>query len=1342
MAAMVLTCGRGLLLSQTNILSPGDPILASSSSFPISESATNAIDGTDAKYVNFDSANDSKRSGFVVTPSAGSTIVTGIAMESANDAPDRDPKQITIEGSNDDAISSFDSGTWSMIVQIDVPSWETVFGPLANRYQVQTLTFPNTTSYKHYRWTVLHTQGPSTCCMQISEVQLLGSTALLPMNQPPTVSTPIDVVDMDWNSSIDIPYTISDPDSILDVTNIAVQSSLPTLVPNSPANLVVTGGPFEAGTSGTVNLRVTPAPESAGSESLTFALTDGSNYVTNTLTLRVHSPDWPAPSLTILSQPASIFVQTGGDASFTVTADGVRPISYQWEFLGTNLLGATNAFLNLTNVQPSQAGAYSVIVSNATGIVTSALAILSIAATGGLGVIAGPITNPANGHAYFLLEPAAWTNAELAAVAMGGHLVTLNTPDEQTWVYNTFANFGGISQDLWIGLYDPDPSVKLLNPIQQLAKYAWTSGQPVPLTGDRWAEGGPFNYDHVSSGFFKLCGPGTLNPTDQGRWADAQPQVLLSSVVELPLDLEIVAQPQPITVGIGCDATVPVFADGRTALSYQWQLAGTNLPGQTLSKLVLTNVQFADSGSYSVVVSNAGGTTNTIPARVSVVAIVTWGSGPGGGDSRGNVPPDLTNAVAIAAGYFHDLALKPDGTVLAWGQNAFNQTDVPAGLTNVVAIAGGSGHSLALKRDGTVVAWGINYGTTTQVPPDLTNVVAIDAGAHNSLALKADSTVVAWGEAYGGKSIAPDGLTNVVAISAGAGHDLALLANGTVVDWNDTTGALNSTPVDLTNAIAISAGELTSLALKADGTVVGWGTAIDYGGSLKIPPGLSNVVGLSIKWDHSLAMTTDGTLVAAWGTNFSGESSVPARLPNVVAIAGGFYHSLALLRDGAPSMMVQPWDRSVSPGSSPCFAAKAVSRESMSYQWQFNGSNIVGATQDNLSVPNAQPSAAGLYTLSVSNQIGIVTSRQAKLVVSSVAPATTNHPPVLPAQPNWAIYELTPLVVVNTATDPDNSNLPLTYQLINPPAGATIDSTGIIRWTPTEAQGPSTVLITTVVTKGGDVPLSATNSFTVAVNEANSPPVLPAQTDLTISALSPLTVVNTATDPDIPANTLSYQLLNPPAGATIDSSGIIRWTPARTQGPGTNTLITVVTDNGVPSLSATNRFTVIVGAPTLAAIQDLTINPGRLLSMTNAATDNDPARHLSFGLDAAPKGATISSDSGVFSWRPPMESAGSSNYVQVRVKDDSAITLSDVRGFNILVNPLEPAVLQLLSVTNGTRVLRVNGAVGPDYLLQTSADLRQWLNLQTSSPALMPVDFVDTNMTSSTNRFYRVRLGP
>jgi hypothetical protein len=160
--------------------------------------------------------------------------------------------------------------------------------------------------------------------------------------------------------------------------------------------------------------------------------------------------------------------------------------------------------------------------------------------------------------------------------------------------------------------------------------------------------------------------------------------------------------------------------------------------------------------------------------------------------------------------------------------------------------------------------------------------------------------------------------------------------------------------------------------------------------------------------------------------------------------------------------------------------------------------------------------------------------------------------------------------------------------IINPSSGA-------ITWTPTETDGPSTNTITVVVTDDGSPSLSTTNSFNVVVVEVNTAPSLSAQTNVTIAELANLIVTNRATDSDIPTNTFSYLLLNPPAGAEISTNGVITWTPTHAQAPSTNIFQTVVTDNGVPVLSATNSFTVFVTTSESVpppTIQSITVTNG------------------------------------------------------------------------------------------------------------------------------------------------------
>jgi hypothetical protein len=195
-----------------------------------------------------------------------------------------------------------------------------------------------------------------------------------------------------------------------------------------------------------------------------------------------------------------------------------------------------------------------------------------------------------------------------------------------------------------------------------------------------------------------------------------------------------------------------------------------------------------------------------------------------------------------------------------------------------------------------------------------------------------------------------------------------------------------------------------------------------------------------------------------------------------------------------------------------------------------------------------------------------------------------NIAPVLPAIPTQNIGVLNTLTVTNTATEPNIHAVTTGYGLVGAPSGMSINGSGIITWTPGTNQVGTTNLITTVVTNNDafdlvNPQLTATNTFKVVVNGTHNGPSLPVQANATINELTTLIVTNTATDNDIPATGLTYQLVSPPAGATIDANGIISWSPTQAQSPSTNLITTVVTDGAASPLSATNSFTIFVSAP-------------------------------------------------------------------------------------------------------------------------------------------------------------------
>ncbi|MGV3662890.1 MAG: choice-of-anchor D domain-containing protein [Prosthecobacter sp.] len=244
--------------------------------------------------------------------------------------------------------------------------------------------------------------------------------------------------------------------------------------------------------------------------------------------------------------------------------------------------------------------------------------------------------------------------------------------------------------------------------------------------------------------------------------------------------------------------------------------------------------------------------------------------------------------VAISAGREHSLALCSDGTLAAWGDNgpgllgngSTTDSSVPVAVTasgvlagkTVIAIAAGFYHSLALCSDGTLAAWGSNSNgglgnnttTTSNVPVAVVQsgvlagktVIAIAGGTLHSLALCSDGTLAGWGSNVLGQlgnnsstdSSVPVGVNmsgvlagkTVIEIAAGGDHSLALCADGTLAAWgSNSSGQLgnnsttnSSVPVAVLQStgvltgktvIAISTGNPRSMALCSDGTLVAWG---------------------------------------------------------------------------------------------------------------------------------------------------------------------------------------------------------------------------------------------------------------------------------------------------------------------------------------------------------------------------------------------------------------------------------------------------------------------------------------------------------------------------------------
>ncbi len=251
--------------------------------------------------------------------------------------------------------------------------------------------------------------------------------------------------------------------------------------------------------------------------------------------------------------------------------------------------------------------------------------------------------------------------------------------------------------------------------------------------------------------------------------------------------------------------------------------------------------------------------------------------------------------------------------------------------------------------------------------------------------------------------------------------------------------------------------------------------------------------------------------------------------------------------------------------------------------------------------------------------------------------------------------------------------------------------------------------------------------------------VVTVSTNLTINTLNTITVTNSATDADVPANGLTFSLgAGAPATAEIDPlTGVFTWTPSSAESGAAYDIPITVTDDGSPNLSDTKNLHVVVNKvntpPRVGGLpsQVLETSAGQTVTFTATAEDDDvPADTLTFSLTGSvPAGATINASTGEFTWTPP--AGNSTNMFNVRVTDNGVPSLYDEQSIIIMVVPSNtPPTLSL-----GTARMTEPVVTFETFTNGTPNEMVMFKKPYNSSTTTNYIDSVATNYTTITTSF-------
>jgi hypothetical protein len=953
----------------------------------------------------------------------------------------------------------------------------------------------------------------------------------------------------------------------------------------------------------------------------------------------------------IVQGPVNQTVTSGQSATFSATATGTAPLSYQWYENGAPISGATSPSYTTPPTTGSNNGSvFMVMVTDAAGAQSSLSAMLTVELPPVMTKPPVSVTVNAGQTATFSTSvtgtaPLSYQWLRNGSAIVGATASSYTTPvtsggDSGSVFSVTVSNLAGTITSSAAELTVNVPPTITLQPVTMTVNAGATAMFSVAATGTaplsyQWYRGGAAIPGAVASSYTTAATSGADNGVVFTVMVSNVVGAVTSAAATLNVHVgpTITLQPLSQTVNAGQTATFSVAATGTHPMTYQWYLNGTAIAGATASFYTTPAVSGTNSGAaYTVTVTNVAGTATSAPAVLTVNVAPTITLQP---VSQTVVSPTTaifsvaaTGTAPLSYQWFMDGAAISGATASSYTTAATSFSNNGALYTVVVRNTAGSVTSAAATLT-------VNTAPTITLQPVSETVVSPQAATFSVAAKGTSPLSYQW--FVNGASISGATSSSYTAAATSSSN------NGTVytVVVSNVAGSVTSMAATLT---VNSAPTITMQPVSQ--TVVSPMTATFSVAATGTAP-------LSYQWFANGAPIGEA-MSSTYTTPATSSSNNGALYTVTVTNATGTVTSAGatLTVNSAPTITLQPMSQTVVSPAMATFSVTATGTAPLSYQWSANGIPIVGATSSNYTTAATTSNNNGtVYTVAVTNTAGSVTSSTATLTVNA-APAITLQPMsqtvVSPAMATFSV----------TAT----GTAPLSYQWFAngaPIVGATSSSYTTAATTSNNNGTLYTVMVTNTV---GSVTSTAA---TLTVNTVPTILAQPVSQTVTAPATATFSVVASG------SGTLMYQwFLN---GAAISGATSSTFTTPATTATGSVASYTVKVSNATGMVTSTAATLTVDSTPQANGLSCSPASPAAGATITLVPNFSGGTAVIgSAGFGSSDIAASVVS--GMSYTSAAVRSATTFSLTVTGTSGSSAVSTCTTTPMSVSITPISPAM--------------------------------------------------------------------